>query len=543
MDELIGKRIGPYTIREKIGEGGMAVVYKGYQESLNRYVAIKVLRGDLARNQQFVTRFRREALAVAKLSHPNILHVYDAGVAYGVYYIVMDYAPGGSLKDLMRRRPLDMGRAISIVAQVAEALDYAHQRGLIHRDVKPSNILLSADGRPLLTDFGIAKALYEQEQLTRTGTAIGTPEYMAPEQVEGHAVDGRTDIYSLGVVLYEMVGGRPPFRADTPMAVVYQHLNETPPPLRRVNPSAPGWLEAILDQALAKNPAARFQRASDFARSLRREQVVEEQTRPLPPRERRSPSPVPLTGPVTRERPAQPRRQGTVGVLLGAIALVLLALVGGGVWLLLNDGPPPDGNGDPSGLVTFVVTPEIVTQVVTSAAVDPGAGATEVVIVPVASATPAPSATPTPSPRPTEPPAAPPPTQTPTPDWDIPALQANVEALRFFEGPKEQPPRDEREYGQRFARAEARYVYYELYLEYEEHDRRIDFALDIVYYYPDGSVFTEFTGNHHIEPDWTTSWHAKGWGWGEPGKWTLGTYRVELYLEGEMIASGTFEIF
>ena len=189
MDRLIGTRLGPYTVTEWIGEGGMAIVYKGFQESLNRYVALKVLRDELARDQQFVARFRQEALAAANLSHPNIVHVYDAGAANGKYFIAMAYVEGGNLKDRIHQGAIEPSRAVSNTIQLAEALEQAHKQGLIHRDVKPSNVLMTRDGRPLLTDFGIAKALFEAKQLTRTGASIGTPEYMAPEQARGRELN------------------------------------------------------------------------------------------------------------------------------------------------------------------------------------------------------------------------------------------------------------------------------------------------------------------------------------------------------------------
>ena len=220
MDDLIGKSFGAYKVLDRIGEGGMAVVYRAYQESLGRYAAIKVLRSELAHDSEFVTRFRREAQAVAQLNHPNILQVYDAGVANGVYYIAMGFVDGGSLKDLIEQGPLDPQYAASVGAQLADALNYAHKLGIVHRDVKPSNVLMTRDGRPMLTDFGIAKALYESAALTRTGTSIGTPEYMAPEQIQGQPVDGRTDIYALGIVLYEMATGWAPFSAPTPVATL-----------------------------------------------------------------------------------------------------------------------------------------------------------------------------------------------------------------------------------------------------------------------------------------------------------------------------------
>jgi len=272
VDELIGKRMGPYTVTERIGDGGMAIVYKAYQESLNRYVALKVLRDELARDQQFVARFRQEALGAANLDHPNIVHVYDAGAANGKYFIAMSYVDGGDLKGLIHQGAIEPDRAVAITIQLAEALDHAHKQGLIHRDVKPSNVLMTRDGRPLLTDFGIAKALYESRQLTRTGTSIGTPEYMAPEQAQGLPPDGRTDIYALGVVLYEMLAAKVPFCTDTPVATMYMHVHEPPPSLRQVQGAVPQWLENVVCKALAKNPDDRYATAGLFAAALRQGQ-------------------------------------------------------------------------------------------------------------------------------------------------------------------------------------------------------------------------------------------------------------------------------
>ena len=272
MDRLIGTTMGPYTVTERIGEGGMAIVYKGYQESLHRYVALKVLRDELARDQQFVARFRQEALAAANLNHPNILHVYDAGAANGKFFISMAYVEGGTLKDLIRQGVIDPHLAVSITIQLAEALNHAHNQGLIHRDVKPSNVLMTRDGRPLLTDFGIAKALFEAKQLTRTGASIGTPEYMAPEQAKGQSPDGRTDIYALGVVLYEMLAAKVPFCTDTPVATMYMHVHEPPPPLPRAEAAVPEWLENVVCKALAKDPADRYPTAALFAAALRQGQ-------------------------------------------------------------------------------------------------------------------------------------------------------------------------------------------------------------------------------------------------------------------------------
>lgn len=349
MDAMIGQTFGPYKITEKIGEGGMAVVYKGYQQSLNRYVAIKVLRTELAQERDFVERFRREALAVAELSHPNILHVYDAGYAQGVYYIVMAYVDGGSLKELIAQGPMEIDYAIAIASQIADALHHAHQRGLIHRDVKPNNILMSRDGRPLLTDFGIAKALYESTGLTRTGTSIGTPEYMAPEQIQGQKVDGRTDLYALGIVLYEMLVGWVPFSAHTPVAALYKQVNEPPPPLRQANINIPDWVESVVLKALAKSPQDRYQQASDFAEALRQ----------------RRPSKVPTPPPVTARRaveqpvPERKRRGGLVPILIGGIVILLLGVLAVGIILLM-------GGTDGQVTETPVIMTRIVTRVVPS---------------------------------------------------------------------------------------------------------------------------------------------------------------------------------
>jgi len=344
MDELVGKAFGPYTIVEKIAEGGMAVVYKGYQESLNRYVAIKVLRGELIHNPDFVTRFRREALAVAKLSHPNILHVYDANVANGWYYIVMDYVDGGSLRDQIEQGPLDMEDAIHITGQVADALDYAHRQGLIHRDVKPANILITREGRPLLTDFGIARALDESTHLTRTGTSIGTPAYMAPEQAQGQRGDGRTDIYALGVVLYEMLSGLVPFSAPTPVATLYKQVNEPPPPLRQVNVRVPGWLEAAIGKALAKRPQARYQHASEFAEVLRQRRAPGK-TKSRTLLRSRTPAPATrLTGAAARQQPSR----NWIPILLGAAILLLVIVLGGGAFLFLGN---PGSDAIPTSVV------------------------------------------------------------------------------------------------------------------------------------------------------------------------------------------------
>jgi tRNA A-37 threonylcarbamoyl transferase component Bud32 len=416
MNELIGKAFGPYKVMDKIGEGGMAVVYKGFQESLNRYVAIKVLRTELAQDQEFIDRFRREALAVAKLAHPNILHVYDAGAAHGVYYIVMDYVDAGSLKDLIQLGPVNTDQAVFIATQLADALDYAHREGLIHRDIKPSNILLTRDGRPLITDFGIAKAVHASTRLTRTGTSIGTPEYMAPEQIQGQSVDGRTDIYALGIVLYEMLTGQVPFSAQTPVATLYRQVNEPPPPLQQMNISIPAWLDAVVDSALAKRPDERFQRARDLAKALEARRMPGDaepaKAAAAPPSKRKRPAPEPTE---------RPRTRNPVPLLLGAIGVLALVLIGVALAVFLGgrDGeePTPVSPAVVAAATTAVpiaATPSepTATPLDQESPATPDSIETEVANRLTATAQARPSDTPTPPPTDTPPPI---PTDTPLP--------------------------------------------------------------------------------------------------------------------------------
>ena len=257
---MIGKMLGNYQILEELGRGGMAVVYKAYQSSLNRYVAIKVLPAQLSFDQEFVERFQREAKAAAGLRHPNIVVIHDVGQADRVYYIVMEYLEGRTLKQVIEQGgALPAERVLGIVEQIGEALDYAHRRGFVHRDVKPANIFVGEGDRVTLTDFGIAKAASETQQLTRTGMLIGTPEYMSPEQAGGGRVDHRTDLYALGVVLYQMLVGRVPFRGTTPHAVLHAVIYEAPPPPRQLNSRISPALEAVIVRSIAKDPEQRHQ--------------------------------------------------------------------------------------------------------------------------------------------------------------------------------------------------------------------------------------------------------------------------------------------
>ena len=267
--ELIGRTIGGFRIVEELGRGGMAVVYKAWQDGLQRYVALKVLPSSYQHDREFVARFQQEALASAKLNHPNIVKIYDAAQVEGISYIAMEYIKGQSLDRLLAERlgPLDRQIAVSIVSQIASALDYAHQAGLVHRDVKPNNILVDPEGRAVLTDFGIAHAT-EGRRLTATGALIGTPEYMSPEQVEGKTVDARSDIYSLGLVAYSLLAGRAPFTATQPQAILYAQVHRQPTPLTELNPALPKPMEKVVLRALEKNPDRRYRTAGEFAAAL-----------------------------------------------------------------------------------------------------------------------------------------------------------------------------------------------------------------------------------------------------------------------------------
>src|SRR3954470_16877201 len=256
---------GRYELVRHIARGGMAEVYLAHDKLLDRPVALKVLFPELSVDRSFVERFRREAQAAASLSHPNIVSVYDWGEEEGTYFIVMEYVDGRTLSAMLREEgPLLPDRAAGIGAEVAAALAFAHRNGVIHRDVKPGNVIITTDGLVKVTDFGIARAANAEENLTQTGAVMGTATYFSPEQAQGTAVDARSDIYSLGVVLYELVTGRPPFKGDNAVAIAYKHVRETPPAPREKNPAVPVTFEAIILQAMAKRSADRYNTAEEL---------------------------------------------------------------------------------------------------------------------------------------------------------------------------------------------------------------------------------------------------------------------------------------
>jgi serine/threonine protein kinase len=276
MASLDGKTLGPYRVIAQIGKGGMATIYRAYQPAMDRTVALKILPEHFAHDPQFVERFYREARTIAQLEHPNILPVYDFGEQDGITYLVMRFLDGGTLQELMEKQPLSLGQTSHILTQVCAALDYAHRKGIIHRDVKPSNVMIDREGAVYLSDFGIAKVLESSSHLTQTGAVLGTPAYMSPEQCMGSTIDKRSDIYSLGVMLYEMAVGVVPFKADTPMAVMMAHMHDPLPMPRLKNPAISEELQLVILKAMAKEPGDRFQTAAELAAALRRAAPVEE---------------------------------------------------------------------------------------------------------------------------------------------------------------------------------------------------------------------------------------------------------------------------
>jgi serine/threonine protein kinase len=263
---LVGKTLGGYKLDELIGEGGMATVYKGFQTSLNRWVAIKVLDYQEAIS---LVRFQLEAKAVASLRHRNILIVYEYGEEESMPFIAMEYIEGGTLADRLNGQPMDWRRVIELIIPIAEALHYAHGHNIIHRDVKPSNILMPQEDWPVLADFGLVKHSDQENRITQTGTFMGTPNYMSPEQARDLPLDPRADMYSLGVVIFEMVTGRLPFEHKIPNKVLLAHVVEPPPSPRQFNPDCPPELEEVILTALKKKPQERYQDMQHMVNALK----------------------------------------------------------------------------------------------------------------------------------------------------------------------------------------------------------------------------------------------------------------------------------
>lgn len=328
--DLLGTRLGRYELRERLGKGGMAVVYKGWDTNLERPVAIKVLHEYLVEEQDFRARFEREAKVVASLDHPNIVQVYDFDVAerggQPIYYMVMKYIPGKSLRALMEAdaqtgQRLTMTEITNVMSSVCSALQYAHQRGMVHRDVTPGNILFDEQGRAVLADFGIARIVTSQ-RVTQSGTTSGTPLYMAPEQGIGEAGDQRSDLYSLGVILYEMLTGKPPYDADSAVAVLLKHINEPVPSVLLKNSQIPAALDAVVMRAMAKDADERFQTAGELLMAYEAAITTNDATRRQDLNRTEPMSPVVVKPETTNRRPMW------LYSAIGVIGLAMLAAIG-----------------------------------------------------------------------------------------------------------------------------------------------------------------------------------------------------------------------
>ncbi len=348
-----------------LARGGMADVYEAEDTLLNRSVAVKILHANFASDEAFVARFRREAQAAANLSHPNIVAIYDWGQDERTYFMVMELVQGRTLREILKSGGAILPqRAAEITAETAAALSVAHQHGVFHRDVKPGNIMITPDGTVKVMDFGIARALDDSEELTRTGAVIGTATYFSPEQAQGLPADERSDVYSLGILLYEMLAGKPPFTGESPVAVAYQHVSEPAVSPDQVNPEAPRELAAIAEHAIRKNPAERYQSAEEMRADLLRyldgaepiaaaALIAAAPTAMIPPPVPVPATPVPAAGTVFAE-PVEERSQTGYWVAVGAMVVVLLI----GVVLLfrlLSGGDPvaaevevPDVTGVPA---------------------------------------------------------------------------------------------------------------------------------------------------------------------------------------------------
>src|ERR1039458_7108356 len=335
---------GRYELSRQIARGGTAQVYLAHDLLLDRPVAFKMLFPELSSDHSFVERFRREAQAVANLSHPNIVSVFDWGEADRTYYIVMEYVDGEPLSSVIRTQaPLSPTRAAAVAADIAKALSYAHRHGVVHRDVKPGNVLITADGQVKVADFGIARAIGASESVTQTGLVMGTATYFSPEQAQGLGVDGRSDVYALGVVLYEMVTGRSPFTADTPVAIAYKHVSETAALPSAIEPRVPRDLEAIIMHAMAKQPQARYATTQDFHDDLERfmrglpvlapppspPDVLTATGAPLAPTEVQERVPPPGPGAAQPEYPKRRFVPWVVAALVLAVAFVAIVYYGG----------------------------------------------------------------------------------------------------------------------------------------------------------------------------------------------------------------------
>ncbi len=338
---MTSKKIGRYEIRSELGRGGMATVYRAYDPSFDREVAIKVLPREFMHDPQFRDRFQREVKTIALLEHPAIVPVYDVGEDDGMPYFVMRYMPGGSLSDWIEKGRFTLQDTARLIERLAQALGYAHKKGVIHRDLKPDNILFDSNGNPFISDFGVAKFSEAATNLTGSGI-IGTPAYMSPEQAQGEDVDGRSDVYGLGVIVYQMLSGRQPYSADTPMGVVVKHITEPVPEILKVTPDLPIEADLVIKTAMAKNRSKRFATTSDLARALNKAAFGAEGS--------------PTSSTLSRMRGTLAGSSGgRTGAVIGGV-VILIALVG--VFLLRNQLFVPAVTATPVPSLTPLPTTE-----------------------------------------------------------------------------------------------------------------------------------------------------------------------------------------
>jgi predicted Ser/Thr protein kinase len=370
---------GRYELERKVGEGGMARIYVGRDLRLNRRVAIKIPHSHFLGEPDFLERFRHEAQAAAMLAHPNIVDVYDVGQDGDIHYIVMEFVEGTDLKTIINREaPLAVARAVDLAEQVARGLQAAHKVGMVHRDVKPQNVIVTPDGQARVSDFGVAKS-HLSTALTETGVSFGTVDYLSPEQAQGRPATAQSDVYALGVVLFEMLTGKLPFTGDSAVAVAMKHVAEPPPSLRRLNPAIPPSLEALVLRALSKDPAQRPRSAQDFAQLLAaydqvaQQETVVNQAIPRPPAAPVAPAPQPrpaagtgATGrvpiPPPRNAPARAPRQDGLGCGVFLVGLLVMAGALGLVYLLVTGAFGPlfassSGGGAIGGRPTVTLEP------------------------------------------------------------------------------------------------------------------------------------------------------------------------------------------
>jgi serine/threonine protein kinase len=373
MGFAVGETVGQFEIVEYLGQGGMATIYKAHQTTLDRFVALKVIHPVLKDDQAFLDRLKREASIIAKLNHPNIVTVYDFSEFEGMPFLVLRYIDGKTLKAVLQQQRLGTNQILKIIRPVADALSYAHSRGVLHRDVKPSNILIDNEGHVYLTDFGLARIAYSSESTSSHEMMIGSPHYLSPEQAKSEKADARTDIYSLGIVLFEMFTGQVPFSSETPYGTILAQINQTPPSPRSINPKVPPAVEQVILKALAKEPKDRYASVRDMMRALENaargpKNAPEEDSAPIPLIDYKPARTLPLpdslsdmgnqikTAAASLGGGDTKRSQRWVLIAAGLLALLVIFLCLFGATLLAIKAPPFQAAGTPlkAGTPTFV---------------------------------------------------------------------------------------------------------------------------------------------------------------------------------------------